>query len=160
MLGNQNNEIAGEFDLFEGLGEKCLKNNSIKCTTITHAKDASKYKSGTMYLGAINNVEESFYSLGNDTWDDEYHTIGCEWTPTSFKYVIDGDVFIDIDTTQGEQAWYTYNGMMQIVLTHYTGNDVCTPFTGLPDSTTDWKNNNFTIDNIRLYQNSDGVLQN
>ena len=160
LLGNQNNEIVGEFDLFEGLGEKCFKNNSIKCTTITHAKDASKYKSGTMYLGAINNVEESFYSLGNDTWDDEYHTIGCEWTPTSFKYVIDGDVFIDIDTTQGEQAWYTYNGMMQIVLTHYTGNDVCTPFTGLPDSTTDWKNNNFTIDNIRLYQNSDGVLQN
>lgn len=160
LLGNLNNEIAGEFDLFEGLGEMCMKNNSIKCSPLSHAKDASNFNSGLIYLGAINDYKESFYSLGSDTWNDEFHTIGCEWTPTSLKFVIDGDVFIEIDTTQGEQAYYTYNGMMQIILTHYTGNNVFAPYTGVPDSTTDWKNNNFTIDSIRLYQNSDGVLQN
>ena len=160
LLGNLNNEVAGEFDLFEGLGEICMKNNSIKCSPLSHAKDASNFKSGLIYLGAINDAEESFYSLGSDTWNDEFHTIGCEWTPTSLKFVIDGDVFIEIDTTQGEQAYYTYNGMMQIILTLYTGNNVFAPYTGVPDSTTDWKNNNFTIDSIRLYQNSDGVLQN
>ena len=160
LLGNQNNSIAGEFDMFEALGEYCDSTNSIKCTPLSHTKGSAQYGSGTIYLGSIKDTYESFYSLGNDTWDDEFHTIGCEWTPTSLKFVIDGDVFIDIDTTQGEQAYYTYNGMMHIILTHYTGNDVCTPFTSVPDSTTDWANNNFTIDHIRLYQNADGVLQN
>ena len=51
-------------------------------------------------------------------------------------------------------------GLMQVILTMYSGNDVCTPFTGVPDSTTDWKGNNFTIDHIRLYQDGKGVLQN
>lgn len=161
LLGNQNNKIAGEFDLFEGLGEYAKNLNAIKCTTITHPTAETGYQSGTMYNGAINHYSESFYSLGKDTtWDDDYHTIGCEWTPTSLKYVIDGDVFLDIPTDVSELSYYTHNGLMQVILTMYSGNDVCTPFTGVPDSTTDWEGNNFTIDHIRLYQDGKGILQN
>lgn len=161
LLGNENNKIAGEFDLFEALGEYCDSTNSIKCTTITHPTAETGYQSGVMYNDAINHYSESFYSLGKDTtWDDDYHTIGCEWTPTSLKYVIDGDVFLDIPTNVSELSYYTHNGLMQVILTMYSGNDVCTPFTGVPDSTTDWEGNNFTIDHIRLYQDGKGVLQN
>lgn len=161
LLGNQNNKIAGEFDLFEGLGEYAKNLNAIKCTTITWPTAETGYLSGTMYNGAINHYSESFYSLGKDTtWDDDYHTIGCEWTPTSLKYVIDGDVFLDIPTNVSELSYYTHNGLMQVILTMYSGNDVCTPFTGVPDSTTDWEGNNFTIDHIRLYQDGKGILQN
>ena len=161
LLGNQNNKIAGEFDLFEGLGEYAKNLNAIKCTTITHPTAETGYQSGTMYNEAINHYSESFYSLGKDTtWDDDYHTIGCEWTPTSLKYVIDGDVFLDIPTDVSELSYYTHNGLMQVILTMYSGNDVCTPFTGVPDSTTDWEGNNFTIDHIRLYQDGKGILQN
>ena len=161
LLGNQNNKIAGEFDLFEGLGEYAKNLNAIKCTTITHPTAETGYQSGTMYNEAINHYSESFYSLGKDTtWDDDYHTIGCEWTPTSLKYVIDGDVFLDIPTNVSELSYYTHNGLMQVILTMYSGNDVCTPFTGVPDSTTDWEGNNFTIDHIRLYQDGKGILQN
>lgn len=162
LLAGSTYDANGEFDLFEAFGDDLVKNNTIKCTTLSHAPSGSKFGQGSMvtYSGAYvpNN---SYYALpADEKWDDEYHTIGCEWTPTSFKYVIDGDVFIDIDTTQSERDFYTYNGLTQLILTMYAGNDVNSPHTGLPDETTNWADNNFTLDYVRIYQDTNGVLEN
>lgn len=161
LLAGSTNEANAEYDLFEAFGDYLVKNNAIKVTTISHTPAGSKFGQGSLvtYSGAIR-AEDSYYTLPEgDTWYSDYHTIGCEWTPTSFKYVIDGDVFVDIDTTQSERDYYTYNGLVQIILTMYAGNDVCSPNTGYPDETTNWADNNFTLDYVRIYQDTNGVLQ-
>ena len=40
---------------------------------------------------------------------------------------------------------------MQVILTLYAGPDVASQ-AGMPDETTDWENNGFNVDYVRLYQ--------
>jgi len=153
-LGNSNQEVHAEYDAFECLGMP----GKIKATPISHTKGEAATKLGgsdVYYCGSIpkeNKYEKSFFELPKgETFDDEFHTIGLDWDETSLRWVYDGKVFFEVDTTVNERAQRTFNGLMQIILTLYSGNNVA-GLTGWPDETTGWENNNFTVDYVRLYQ--------
>ncbi len=154
-LGLDASEFHGELDIFEFFG----KDGRIKATPISHADGTGDAKSGVYYCGAMKSpYEESFYSLPEgETFADEYHTYGLEWDETSVRWVYDGRVFLEIDTTFDTRAKKSFSSAMQIILTVYGGNDVA-GLTGLPDETTDWSKNYMKVEHLRLYQTPEQEL--
>ena len=94
-----------------------------------------------------------FYELDEgDTFDDEWHTIGCEWDADAIRWVMDGRVFLEIDTNANERSIAAFHGYMQLILTQYSNINVFPKIQKDASAATDWKNNHFTIDKVTLYQ--------
>lgn len=150
LLGFSGQEYHSEIDIFECFGDPTF----IKATPLAHV-DGSNATEGSdvYYCGAVkNHWEETLFKLTDgESFADEYHTFGCEWNETSVKWVYDGRVFLEIDTTYDNRSMKTFNGAQQIIFSVYGGCDIA-DLTGYPDETTDWSKNKMVIDHIRLYQ--------
>ena len=161
LFGRNTNDVYGQLNCFEGIADESKALNAVKGTSISYVAERSAEKFGETsiwYDGSIeNHLTETLYNLSDENgWSDSYHTIGMEWTPTTIKWFVDGNVYLEIDTTKDERSFYTFNGPMTLMLSLYAGKDFYSY--GVPDSTTDWENNFFALDYIRLYQNNDGIL--
>ena len=150
LLGFSANEYYSEIDIFECFGNP----TNIKATPLAHVdKSNTTETTDVYYCGAVeDHMKETFYRPDEgDSFADEYHTFGLEWDENSMRWVFDGRVFLEIDTTVDERARETFNGLQQIIFSVYGGCNVAKQ-TGFPDASTDWENNGLTVDSLRLYQ--------
>ena len=96
------------------------------------------------------NFNKTFFA-GN--WSEEFHTFGLDWQKDSITWYVDGEPMLSAIPSDVFDGKYIYNEPMRVVLTCYSGRDVCSPLTGLPDATTDWENGNrIEIDYLKVYQ--------
>ncbi len=161
LVGRTSNDIYGQFNCFEGIADADKLLNAVKATSISYVNDRSNELFGETeiwYDGSVeDHITETLYNLSEENaWSDYYHTIGVEWTPTTVKWFVDGNVYLEIDTTKDERSFYTFNGQMNLMLSLYAGKDFYE--FGLPSSETDWDNNLFTVDYVKVYQNGDGKI--
>lgn len=151
LLGEDTNTVKYEVDIFEGFQDligSCL----IKHTLQDRELDKWVIEGGFTYerlskdpspVRGYENVQHFF--KGN--WNEEYHTIGFDWQPTSLTWYIDDEAILTSKITEDQ-----FNTPMQIILTQYSGRNIL-PFTGNADSTTDWENgNSLDIKYVRVYQ--------
>lgn len=96
------------------------------------------------------NFNKTFFA-GN--WGEEFHTYGLDWQKDSITWYIDGKPMLTSVPSEVFDGKYIYNEPMQVILTCYSGRDVCSPLTGFPDETTDWENGNFMeVDYLKVWQ--------
>jgi len=162
LLGMEGTGDAhGEIDIFESYAFP----NKLRGTSLCWAHDNhSKYGSDIEYgdkqpsHSEVINMESDFYKKvffeldDGDTFDDEWHTIGCEWNENNIRWVLDGRVCLEIDTNANERSKDAFHGYMQLILTQYSNINVFPKIQKDASSVTDWENNHFTIDQVRLYQ--------
>ena len=103
-----------------------------------------------MYKTFSDNANGTFFK-GN--WGEEFHTFGMDWQKDSLTWYIDGKPVLTSNPSEVCDGKYIFNEPMFVVLTCYSGRDVCTPLTGLPDETTDWENgSHIEIDYLKVWQ--------
>lgn len=153
-------EVSGEIDVFESYALR----NKLRCTSLAHAEEYSHFSSDIEYGSLqpsekeVKDMNSDFYKKvfhelpDGDTFDDDWHTIGAEWDESSIRWVLDGQVILEIDTTANERARLAFNDNMQFILTQYSANNVFPKIQKDVSENTDWKNNHFTVDYLRLYQ--------
>lgn len=160
LLGNTSQDYYAEIDIYESSA------NFMKFTPLSWvSKSVTDAASGTYYCdfhGDIGVYEggtqgDTYYRFENDDKAEYFHTVGIEWTDSYIAMVVDGRVFMKIDTTVDERAVKTFNDFLQIRLAHGGGQN--TGGVGWPDETTDWENNYSIFDYIRLYQTPQGELK-
>lgn len=162
LLGMQGTGDAhGEIDVFESYAFP----NKLRATSLCWAHDNhSRYGSDIEYgdkqpsSSEVNNMDSDFYKKvffeldEGDTFDDEWHTIGCEWDESSIRWVLDGRVCLEIDTNANERSVDAFHGYMQLILTQYSNINVFPRIQKDASAATDWENNHFTVDKVSLYQ--------
>ena len=85
------------------------------------------------------------------TFNDDFHTFGCLWTPESVKFTCDGKIYFEQDITQNPLDVETFNHYTYIIcsLATYFANCPLTPAA----TAEQWQNSNkFIVDYIHLYQ--------
>ena len=93
------------------------------------------------------------YSFFDGNWGEEFHTFGLDWQKDTITWYVDGEPMLSSNPAEVFDGKYIYNEPMRVILTCYSGRDVCSPLTGLPDETTDWENGNrIEIDYLKVYQ--------
>lgn len=96
--------------------------------------------------------DKVFYELPDgDTFDDDYHTIGLEWTETSARWLMDGRVWFEVDLTANERVSLAFVDYMQIILTQYSNINVFPNICNDAGANTDWDNAHFSIDYLKVY---------
>lgn len=96
------------------------------------------------------NFNETFIK-GN--WDDEFHIFGIDWQESGITLYVDNEAVVAAVPSEVHNGKYIYNEPMRVILTCYSGRDVCSPRTGLPDSTTDWENgSSLEVDYLKIWQ--------
>ena len=162
LLGMEGTGDAhGEIDVFESYAFP----NKLRTTSLAWAHDnQTKFSSDIEYgdfqpsRSEVTDMNSDFYKKvfyeldEGDTFDDEWHTIGCEWDADAIRWVMDGRVFLEIDTNANERSIAAFHGYMQLILTQYSNINVFPKIQKDASAATDWKNNHFTIDKVTLYQ--------
>lgn len=96
---------------------------------------------------------EPHNSFLKGNWGDEFHKYAVDWKPGSITWLIDDEPWYRVDTAHSLEGKFPFNEPLKVILTTYSGVDVCRPRTGLPDETTDWENGcSMTINAIRIYE--------
>ena len=154
-------EVESEIDIHESYAFP----NKLRSTSLAHAADWSNRFSSDIDYGNLQPSQEEvkdinsdfykkvFYELPDgDTFDDDWHTLGVEWNEEGVKWVVDGQVFLEISTTTNERTNLALHNYMQIILTQYSAVNVFPKIQKNVSENTDWENNHFTIEHLRLYQ--------
>lgn len=128
---------CGEIDIMEVLGHD------------------TKTSYGTMHYGIPHKQSQGKYTLDTGSFSDEYHIFQIEWENEKISWYIDG---VCIHT---ENEWYSateeqgkidypapFNHPFYIILNLAVGGD----WPGDPDDTTDFENEAYIIDYVRVYQ--------
>ena len=93
---------------------------------------------------------DSFFR-GN--WGDGFHKFALDWREDSITWLVDGKPMYRLDTARSQGGKYPFDEPLKVILTVYSGVDVCSPRTGLPDDTTDWeKGCSMTVKSVHFYQ--------
>ena len=161
LLGSRDaaSKIEYEIDGFECFGDTP---NTIKCTLLAHSyPNGSKMpKAETVYqfeqyerltddLSPFA-AHDSFFS-GN--WGEQFHKFAVDWQPGMITWLVDEKPIYRVDTANSLGGKYPYNEPLKVILTIYSGRNICFPKTGIPDETTDWENgNSLKIKSIRFYE--------
>ena len=97
-------------------------------------------------------VEGNCSFFGAD-WGNEFHKFAFDWQPDSLTWYIDDKPVLFVKPSAGEDGKFLFDEPMIAIMTVYSGVDVCSPKTGLPDQTTDWENgNSMTVRSIKFYK--------
>lgn len=133
---------CGEIDIMEILG------------------DATNTLHGTIHYGhnSTSGHKESkgTYVLENGAFSDDFHTYSCEWEPGKITWYVDGVKYYE------ENKWYTamsdgtgkltypapFDQPFYIILNLAVGGN----WVGNPDETTDFENQTYEIDYVKVYQ--------
>ena len=116
---------------------------------VEYLKDYGK----EMYKFGSHDVNEKKFPSFKGNWGEEFHTFGMDWQKDSLTWYIDGKPVLTSNPSEVCDGKYIFNEPMFVVLTCYSGRDVCTPLTGLPDETTDWENgSHIEIDYLKVWQ--------
>ncbi len=156
-------EIEYELDVFECFGGTP---DVIKVTPLAHNYPNREYKgTESRFVGErlvdvdVPEVEESVpFFKGNNSfyrgnWGDDYHKIAIDWRPNDVTWYIDDTPVFHLTPSNYADGKYIFNEPMVVILTNYSGVDVCSPRTGLPDETTDWENGNkMFVRSIKFYE--------
>ena len=169
LLGSRDSasKIEYEVDIFECFGRMP---NIIKNTLLAHnypygskggnqgsehrfiykRLDEEPFPEKDMVKTFADNFNYTFFK-GN--WGEEFHTFGLDWKPDSITWYIDGKPMLTSTPSEVFDGKYIYDEPMFVILTCYSGRDVCSPLTGFPDETTDWENGNrIEIDYLKVWQ--------
>lgn len=161
LVGNRDSasKIEYEIDGFECFGETP---DVIKYTLLAHS-----YPNGShMPKAETAHRFECYERLTEDLspmaahdsflrgkWSEEFHKFAVDWKPGQITWLVDGKPMYRVDTSQSLEGRYPFDEPLQVILTIYSGIDVCSPRTGIPDETTDWKTgNSLVIRSIRFYE--------
>ncbi len=128
---------CGEIDIMEVLGSQ---------TDTTY---------GTVHFGNPHSESQGKYTLETGDFSDEYHTFSAEWEPGMIRWYVDGNlIHTESDwysTTEG-QGEITYPAPFDqpfyIILNLAVGGN----WPGNPDASTNIKDAEFLIDDIKVYQ--------
>ena len=169
LLGSRDSKskIEYEIDIFECFGRMP---NIIKNTLLAHnyPYGSKGGNQGSEHRFVYNRVtEEPFpekdmvktfadnfnYTFFKGNWGEEFHTFGLDWRKDSITWYIDGEPMLTSTPSEVFDGKYIYDEPMFVILTCYSGRDVCTPMTGFPDESTDWENGNrIEIDYLKVWQ--------
>ena len=133
---------CGEIDIMEVLG------------------DATDALHGTIHYGHNmtdgHHQSQGDYKLEKGSFADEFHVFACEWEPGRIAWYVDGIQYFE------ETQWYTalpdgsgkeeypapFNHPFYIILNLAVGGS----WVGYPDENTDFENQTFEIEYVRVYQ--------
>ncbi|SEV83324.1 carbohydrate binding domain-containing protein [[Clostridium] fimetarium] len=109
----------------------------------------------TLHFGNPHNQSQGTSTLSNDTFSDTYHDFAVEWLPGKINWYMDGVLFHSADnwysTTEG-QGEITYpapfDQQFYMILNLAVGGS----WVGNPDETTDFNNQAYSIDYVKVYQ--------
>lgn len=160
LLGSRDaaSKIEYEIDGFECFGDTP---DIIKYTLLAH-----NYPNGPTSYAGTTYAFEHFERLTDDLspvayansyfsgpWNKDFHKFAVDWKPGMITWLVDGKPLYRVDTAKSLNGKYPYNEPLKVILTIYSGRNVCFPKTGLPDETTDWENgNSFVIKSIKFYE--------
>lgn len=160
----QGNPKHPEFDIMESYGD----GTAIQFTPFAHNgqkinADGDEVRDSYIHWNANENFwTKSFYNLeNNDSFSNEYHTFGLEWTESVYKFIVDGRVIVEIDYTECEEPYksiyqqpaYVMLGCSAGITTMLENNNPDDSFSALANGDTNISNN-FSIDYFHLYQTS------
>ncbi|GKU26825.1 carbohydrate binding domain-containing protein [Clostridium folliculivorans] len=117
-------------------------------------QDTSKVY-GTIHYGNPHNQSQGTTTLSNDTFSDTYHDFAVEWLPGKINWYMDGVMYHSEDNwysrTEG-QGEITYpapfDQQFYMILNLAVGGS----WVGNPDETTDFENQAYSIDYVKVYQ--------
>ena len=142
-----------EIDGFECFGETP---DMIKVTPLAHNYKGNKYNGTEWDFKCKRLVEKdhdfpgSFYK---GDWGSDFHKFAVDWKPDLVTWYIDDVPVFEMKPSESFDGNILFNEQMIVILTVYSGVDVCNPKTGLPDETTDWENGaSMTIKSIKFYE--------
>ena len=131
---------CGEIDIMEVLGNSTNMNY------------------GTLHFGEPHKQNQGSYTLASGDFHSEYHTFAVEWTPNSFKWYVDGQLYYECND------WYTndsagnpiadypapFNQQFHVILNVAVGGN----WPGDPDDSTifDEENSSMKIDYVRMFR--------
>ena len=142
-----------EVDGFECFGERP---DIIKVTPLAHNYKGDKYNRTDWDFKCNRLVDADGDSKGSffvGDWGAEFHKFGVDWQPDLITWYIDGQPVFEMKPSESFDGTIVYNEPMIVILTVYSGVDVCSPKTWLPDQTTDWETGaEMTIKSIKFYE--------
>ncbi len=112
---------------------------------------------GTIHYGNPHAESQGTYTIkdGEKSFSDDFHTFTCDWEPGKITWYVDGKKYHEESnwhsTTEG-QGTLTYPAPFDqpfyIILNLAVGGS----WVGNPNETTNFKNNPFVVDYVRVYQ--------
>ena len=112
---------------------------------------------GTIHYGNPHAESQGTYTIedGKESFSDDFHTFTCDWEPGKITWYVDGKKYHEESnwhsTTEG-QGTLTYPAPFDqpfyIILNLAVGGS----WVGNPNETTNFKNNPFVVDYVRVYQ--------
>ncbi len=112
---------------------------------------------GTIHYGNPHAESQGTYTIkdGEKSFSDDFHTFTCDWEPGKMTWYVDGKKYHEESnwhsTTEG-QGTLTYPAPFDqpfyIILNLAVGGS----WVGNPNETTNFKNNPFVVDYVRVYQ--------
>lgn len=150
-------EIWPEIDYMEYFGT----NGQIKGTLLGWAGTeifTHGWTNGEFYTNNFKREDSYFQMPAGENLYDEYHTIGFEWDEYSAVWSIDGVEYARCDelATYSEKMNATFHQNMYLLFSMQTGHKSSIR---LPvDKTTNWAENDFVIDYVRVYQKPGQIL--
>lgn len=110
---------------------------------------------GTIHYGNPHKENQSTYVLEDSSFADEYHTFAVEWEPGKIKWYVDGRLYHETDdwysATEG-QGEITYPAPFDQPFYMILNLAVGGSWVGYPDETTDFENQAYEVDYVRVYQ--------
>lgn len=129
---------CGEIDIMEVLG------------------DQPKTLHGTIHYGNPHSQGQGTYTLSTiENFSSDFHTFTCEWEPGSIKWYMDGILYHEendwYSTTVG-QGTITYPAPFDQPFYMILNLAVGGTWVGYPDESTNFDDNPFIVDYVRVYQ--------
>ena len=150
-------EIWPEIDYMEYFGT----DGQIKGTLLGWAGSeifTHGWTDGEFYTNKFKREDTYFQMPAGENLYDEYHTIGFEWDEYSAVWSIDGVEYARCDelATYSEKMNATFHQNMYLLFSMQTGHksNIRLPV----DETTNWEENDFVIDYVRVYQKPGQIL--
>lgn len=110
---------------------------------------------GTIHYGEPHAQSQGIFKLSDGSFADEYHTFAVEWLPGKINWYLDGKLY------HSESDWYSktegqgiitypapFDQPFYIILNLAVGGS----WVGYPDETTDFENQAYEIDYVKVYQ--------
>ncbi|MCF0131178.1 MAG: carbohydrate binding domain-containing protein [Pseudobutyrivibrio sp.] len=135
---------CGEIDIMEVMGQETDK------------------AYGTVHFGNPHDQRQGTKRLSQGDFSNEYHVYAVDWQPGKISWYIDGvEYYTTSDwhsTTEG-QGTVTYPAPFDQPFYMILNLAVGGSWVGYPDETTTFDDQQFTIDYVRVYQKTDGYLE-
>lgn len=119
-----------------------------------HGSDTAKTY-GTIHYGNPHREDQGTYTLDQGTFSDGYHTFAVEWKPGCINWYVDGILYHTANdwysATEG-QGEITYPAPFDQPFYMILNLAVGGSWVGYPDETTDFENQTYEVDYVRVYQ--------